>query len=621
MNNEQFKNKYIANLLRNLAAALLLKNENKPGIRFKIIAYEKAADTVEHLTREIKDIWEDGKLDDLPGFGSSITSNMDEYFRTGESKHFNELLRDIPSSVFVLMQVPSIGPKKAYKLVNHLKLMNDETVLADLVVAAEKNKIAGLETFGEKSQQDILEAVQRFMKNEQTVQRMPLPFASSLAEEVMSYLKQLQTVRHADALGSLRRMVSTIGDVDIAVEAPIDATNDILKHFVKFPGTVHVDNMGDRKASIFVAGNRRVDLRVQTKENYGSMLQYFTGSKAHNIKLREYALKKGYSLSEYGIKEVKNNDSSSRLSDSGRASLARMTDNEKQKILEFEKEEGFYNFLGLQYVPPEIREGTNEIELALKNKLPDLVAIEDIKGDFHIHSSYDLQPSHDMGAHSYEQLMDEAMKLGYRYIGFADHNPKSSLSENEIVSIMKQRKEYIDETFSKKKVKIPYFIGLEVDIQPSGELALPEKAIEYVDYLVVSIHSSFRMPSDEMTARVLKGLSYPKVKLFGHPTGRIINQREGIDLKWDSIFQYVKEKNIALEINAATPRLDLPDDLVREGHKYGVRYIIDTDAHAVDALPMMVYGVSVARRGWCEKSDMINTGSYEEVREWITLNY
>jgi DNA polymerase (family 10) len=589
----QFSNKELTELLRSVAAAYLLRNEN----RFKIIAYEKAADTIEHLNRELKDIWQEGNISKVPTIGPSIRESLEEYFKTGKSKHFDSILGGVPKPVFSLMRVPSIGPKKAFKLVEALHLENSKDIFKDLLQAAKDNKIAPIPTFGEKSQTDILDALTRYGNSKDQAYRMPLPYADQLAQEILSYMKQLPTVLKADALGSLRRMSATIGDIDIAVAIKGDNIKEVIEHFLKFPKKLAVDNAGEKKASIILPPNIRVDLRVQDIDNYGSMLQYFTGNKAHNIRLRELALKKGYSLSEWGIKTVKTG-----------------------KTLKFKEEPDFYKFLGFQYVPPEMREGRNELAIAAKHELPKLVEVKDIKGDLHTHSSYDLQPSHDAGANTYFEMAREAYKRGYEYIGFTDHNPKiSGLTKSQVVAIMKKRKQDIDKVFSiNKNERSNYFISLETDILPSGELALPEEAIEYVDYLLVSVHSSFKMNIDDMTKRVLKALSYPKVKVLGHPTGRLLGKREGFELHWKEIFEFVKKKNIAMEINSWPERLDLPDSLVYDGIEEGVKFVIDTDSHAVEHMKNMPYGVSVARRGWAKKTDIINTLKYEEFKKWIS---
>ena len=609
----KFSNKEISRILRWIAAVYLLTNVN----RFRIIAYEKAADTIEQLTREVKDIWQDGRLADVPGIGASIGAHLDEYFKTGKSKHFDSVLNKIPKTVFILMDIPTIGPKKAYKLVKGLNLINPKTVIADLERACYAKKVAKLDSFAEKSQADILEAIKLYRQKINKTERMPLPYAFALAKEIIEYLKKHELVKRVDALGSLRRMVATIGDIDIAIQvkSPNFATSfakaskvkkasmgkeklkvqsykEIINYFLSYPKKIKVDNAGEKKASLIVHPNIRVDLRVQDEKSYGSMLQYFSGNKAHNIKLREYALKKGLSLSEYGIKNIK-------------------------KISEFSNEEKLYNFLGLQFIPPEIREGTDEIEVAANKKIPKLVEVKEIKGDLHIHSSYDLQPSHDLGNNSYREILAYAERVGYQYIGFADHNPKiTDLNEAEIIEIMKARKSEINKIRNQQS-QVKCFIGLEVDILSDGRIALPKEAIDYVDYLIVSVHSVFGQDMKSMTERVLKALKYPKVKILGHPTGRLLSKREGYELDWQKIFSYCSRHNIALEINSWPERLDLPDLLVREGLNYGVKFIINTDAHSNPQMDGIFYGVSVARRVWCEENDIINTLIFEKFQKWL----
>ncbi len=610
-----YSNKQVAHLLRNIAAAYTLVGDptSKDGkvSRFRIIAYEKAADAIEHLSREIRDIWQEGKLYKVPGIGPGIGSALEEFFEKGESTHFNDVLKGIPPSVFRLMDVPGIGPKKAFRLVMHFGITDAETVISDLRNIAKTGQIAELEGFGQKSQDDIIESLDVYERQDRREERMPLPYAFEVSEEISKHLSELPEVQQIDLLGSLRRRVSTIGDIDISVMADIENSKKIVDHFLKYPGKRSIEGAGDRKASILAAGNVRMDLRVQDRESYGSMLQYFTGSKAHNIRLREYALKKGYSLSEYGLKAARGTT----LVPKGEG-VAKSKHPDGEDILTFETEEALYGFLGLQYIPPEMREDAGEIEIAKSGTLPSVVNLEHIKGDFHIHGSYDLKPSHDLGINDYNELVEKGASLGYSYIGFADHNPKQSgLSPEEIVAIMKDRKAYIDQVLSSSK--IPYFIGLEVDILPTGEIALPEKALEYVDYLIVSIHSSFRMSIEEMTARVLKALSYPKVRIFGHPTGRLLGSREGIDVNWDKVFRHVIEHDIALEINSGPSRLDLPDTLVREAQELGAKFIIDTDAHAASNMDWMKYGVYVARRGWVIPQQVVNTWQPAKFKKWL----
>lgn len=605
INDKKYSNKEIAHLLRSVAAAYLIKKENS----FKIIAYQNAADSIEHLTREVKDIWEDNQLKNIATIGPSIYTHLDEYFRTGKSIHFEKVFIGIPRSVYELLRVSTLGPKRAYKLVKYLKLNNQRPAISNLKKNCLLGKVAKLEGFGKKSEAEILSAINLYEKQLTKSERMPLPYAFSIATEVIDYLRKNQLINHVDGLGSLRRMVATIGDIDIAVKIrnlkfEIRNFKEIVDYFIKFPKTIKVNNAGEKKASIIVRPNIQVDLRVQEPESYGSMLQYFTGSKTHNVKLREYALKKGYSLSEYGIKNIKNKK-------------------QKAKIRLFGNEKNLYNFLRLQYIPPEIREGTNEIELASKNQIPKLVELNDLKGDLHIHSDYDLKPAHDLGMDKIEQIIEAAKALGYQYIGFADHNPSiSTNSKDEIIEILKIRKHYFDKLISLKKIeRCNFFIGLEVDINPHGQLALPEQAIDYLDYIIAGVHSSFTMNRQLMTNRVLLSLDHPKVKILAHPTGRLLNKRDGFEIDWEKIFDKCQKKDIALEINSWPERLDLPDILVKEAISSKVKLIINTDAHRISQMNNMIYGISVARRGWAKKTDIINTLNYNYFKNWLLKNY
>ncbi len=583
----------IAELLRKVAAAYQILDEN----RFKIIAYERAGDSIEHLTSEAKDLWDDKELDKIPGIGPAISGHLDELFRTGHVKHFDQVMKKVPQGVFPLLSVPGVGPKKAYKLVRELHIKDTQDPIKALEAAIKAHKIAPIEGFGEKSEHVIYEAIATFKKGQIKENRMELPIADSIAQDVIAYLAKLKNSERIDILGSLRRQVSTIGDIDIAVATT--KPKEIIDHFVKYPHQKLIEQ-GPTGASLLLHNGRQVDLRVQEPGKYGAMLQYFTGSKNHNIKLRTVALEKGLSLNEYGIKHVK----------SGKTDT-------------FGSEEAFYKALNMPWIPPELREDLGEIEAAQKGELPRLVELPDVKGDLHIHTSYNLEPSHDLGVNTLAEYLDRATELGYSYIGLSDHNPSiTNHTESQIVSIMKKRKESYEKLYavwkSHAKKTVHIFIMCEVDILPTGKLALPNDAFPYVDAVIVSIHSSFTQPKAQMTKRVITALtSNSKVRLFGHPTGRLLTKREGVDLEWKEIFSVCKEKRIALEINAYPNRLDLPDTVVYDARKAGQVFCIDTDSHQIEQMAMMKYGVSVARRGWCEKRDIVDTMEYNEFKEWL----
>jgi len=595
----------IAALLRNIAAAYQILGEN----RFKIIAYERAADSIEHLSSDIKDLWDDGKLDDIPGVGETLKKHLDDLIRTGKVSHFDQVLRKVPQSVFPLLLVPGIGPKRAYMLVSALHLDNAGTVVADLKKMALAHKVAILPGFGEKSETDILENIKTYEGGQIKENRMDLPSADAIAVEIITHLKQISEVQHVHPLGSLRRQVSTIGDIDIAVSTT--KPEKVIDHFLKYPYKKLIER-GSTGASVLLHNGRQVDVRVQRPQAYGAMLQYFTGSKNHNIKLRAYALNKGLSLSEHGIKNVK-------------------TDT----VRTYETEDAFYHALGLTCIPPEMREDKGEIEKAglelqgTSKGLPTLVNASDIQGDLHIHSDYDLEPSHDLGRNTVHEYLDVALKNNYEYIGFSDHNPSfGNHTEKQIIAIMKDRKAYyeqqydswIQNVFNKNEVnkRVHMFLMCEVDIQPDGNLALPTEAFAYVDAVIASIHSSFTQDKSTMTKRILTALQkHPKVRMFGHPTARLLGKREGINFDWNEIFSVCASKDIALEINAHPMRLDTPDSVVYDAIRRGIRFCINTDSHATDQMELIKYGVSVARRGWATSNDILNTMEYNRFNKWL----
>lgn len=427
---------------------------------------------------------------------------------------------------------------------------------------------------------------------------MNLPLASNLAREVISYLCQSALAIRVDPLGSLRRQVSTIGDVDLAAAAR--KPEQIIDRFIKYPKKQKLIESGPTGASLLLTNGRQIDLRAQRPEAYGAMLQYFTGSKNHNIRLRELALKKGFSLSEHGIK-----------------------DNKTNKLYKFNKEEKIYHFLGLEWIPPELREDTGEIEAALRQAqgkpggLPKLVEIKNIKGDLHVHSDYPIEPSHDLGIDSMKEMLKKAESLGYEYLGFSEHSPSmANHTTDQVYRILTERKKKIEQL--KLTSKIVRVINLlEVDILASGELSISDKSLSLLDGAIVSIHSAFGQSKEEMTKRILHALNKSQVRILGHPTGRLLGKREGYEADWEAIFIYCKKHNKAIEINAWPERLDLPDTLVRQAVKAGVKLIISTDSHALEQMELMSFGVSVARRGWAEKSDILNTLDYNEFWKWL----
>lgn len=572
-------NSEVAEILRAVAAAYVIRNVNQ----FRIRAYEKAADSVEHASREVYDMWQDGTLGELPGIGGSIGQHLDELFRTGKSENFDKTFEGLPPGMFAILPIPGIGPKHAYQLSLQLGLTRYHSAVAKLEKAARQGQISKLEGFQEAGEARILQGIEEFKLKSN---RLLLHIADKDANEIIIYLKKLQFVKQAYPLGSLRRRVTTVGDIDIAVAT--DNPEETIKHFIAYPSASRVIDAGKTSATLLLRSNVHVDLIVQPVASYGSLLQHFTGSKHHNIALREIALQKGLSLSEKGITETTG-----------------------EKVLhEFETEEKFYNFLGMDWIPPEIREDRGEIKAAMKHSLPNLIRLEDLKGDYHMHSDLDIETSHDLGLSSMEEMAQTGVSLGYEYIALSEHNPKFSLEPSQIVELMKKKCELVKKLNVKlaKTIGSPFrvFNSLEIDIRTDGSLAFPEEAFEYLDFAIASVHSSFRQSKEEMTARVLKALAHPKIKILGHPTGRIINQRQGFELDWKQIFEFCLEHDKWLEIDGWPDRLDLPDTQAREAIEAGLSLVISSDAHQADHMRMIRYGIDTARRAWVEKKHVIN---------------
>ena len=584
---KDMSNLEVAELLRAISASYELIDSNKN--KFRIIAYDRAADAIEHLSSEVKDLWDDGKLEDIPGVGPSISENIGEIFKLGKSKHFEEVMKDFPPAIFELIPLPRIGAKTAFKLVTKLGVNS----ISDLEKKAKNGEIAKLEGFGEESQSDILEAIEEY-KNRKN--RLLLPYAEQISNEVIDWMKKDKSIIKIDPLGSLRRKASTVGDIDISVSSNNSVAS--LNHFCNYPKAKKIIEKGTKTASILLPNEIQVDLMVQRPESYGSLLAHFTGSKHHNIALREFALKKGSSISEYGIKAA-------------------------GKLNKFPDEKSFYKYLGLNFIPPELREDSGEIEASLEGKIPNLIDVKDVKSDLQIHSDFDTETRLDLGESSMQEIIDKANSLNYEYVAFTEHNPsRSKHNLNEINDIIKRKKEYIDKLnysyVNSVKGSVKYvFNSLEVDILQDGNLPIEDKTLELLDFALVSIHSSFKMPRDVMTKRIISALSHKKAKIFAHPTTRKLNVREGIEINWPELFAFCKKNNKWIEIDADPMRLDLPDSLAKDAIKEGILLTLGTDSHHKDSMDNMKYGVSVARRGWATKNDIVNTRGLIEFKKMI----
>ncbi|MFZ2202617.1 MAG: PHP domain-containing protein [Microgenomates group bacterium] len=578
----------IAKLLRRVEAVYEVKDKDF----FRSRAYENAANAVENLTISAHDLWEQGKLDEIPGVGPSLTEHLDELFRTGKVNHFEVEFRRVPAGMFGLLGTRGIGPKIAYKIAKKFKLNDEKTALKKVKQLIAAGKLADLPGFGQKMQAKIKTSIESsFVKGERLLFSEAVPVSSAFID----YIKKILSVTNAEPLGSLRRHVATIGDIDLGI-----ATNkpkETMEAVLKYPQIQKTISSGAGLARVQLKTGHEVDIKLCSPGEWGSLLQHYTGSKLHNIALRSYALESKLSLSEHGIKDLRT-----------------------KKVFRARDEKSFYTHLGLPYIPPELREGEEELNYAKKNKIPALVELGDIRGDFHLHSDFDFESSHDLGRSKLSEYLDQARNLNYDYLGVSDHNPKRDLSTSDKKKIIEARKKYLITQYREyeKRVKtgVPkLFIGLEIDIRSDGELALEDELLAGLDYAIVSVHNAFDLSKEENTNRLIKALGHPKAVILGHPTARKLNERPGIDVDWEKVINFCRTNSKVLEVNATPDRLDLPDDLVKMAVRGGVKVIIDTDSHEVANMDFMKYGVWTARRGWCSKSDVLNTYSLADLKK------
>lgn len=571
----------VANLLRSVAASLTLSKANL----FEIKAYDNAADSIENLTSEIKDLWQEGKLSQIPGVGKGLEKYLEEYFKTGKVSHFEHILGKYPYVIYQLIKIPGVGPKRALEI-SKLDVKN----LGDLKNAIKTGELIK-KGFSEKIAQKIESGMAEF---EGRSGRMLLPYAQSQADKILNYLKKSPGILRADPLGSLRRQVATIGDLDFAASSYDQGK--VVEYFIKMPGIRDILSRGEAKAAVVLESGLHVDLLVGKPDSYGAMLQHFTGSKNHNIKLRTFADTKGFSLSEYGVRNKKIG-----------------------KIIPCTDENQVYKLLGMDIPAPQLREDNGEIQAALNHKLPNLIEIKDIKGDLHLHSNFPIEPSHDAGEDSIEEILRKAEALDYQYLGISDHNPAlTTHSPDKIVKLIEKRTKNI-QSLKKRKKSIRILNGLEIDILSDGNLALPDEALETLDYTIVGIHSGHRGLKEIITARILKALENPFTKILAHPSGRLLNERESYDADWEAVFKLAARNKKLLEINAYPNRLDLRDDLVRLALTFGCKFIINTDAHQIGQMDNMKFGVSVAMRGWVPKKDVVNTWDWKDLSKWFKI--
>jgi len=560
------KNQEIAGIFNHIADLLEIKGENP----FRIRAYRRAALNIEGLTKDVAETPKD-ELMKIPGIGQDLAGKIQEYVITGRLQLYEDLKKEVPEDLSLLLSVPSLGPKTAKLLLEKLKIKN----LEDLERFARGHKLSGLPGIKEKTEENILKGIEMLKRG---MERQPLGKVLPIANDILEHLKNKSPIKKLSIAGSIRRWKDTIKDIDIL--ATSQDPKAVMNAFVHLPHVKDVLMHGPTKSSVIIHEGLQVDLRVVEEDSFGAALAYFTGSKAHNIRLREMAVKSGLKINEYGIFREKDD-----------------------KKLGGKEEEDIYRILGLPYIPAELREDSGEIEAAIKGRLPNLVEPGDIKGDLHVHTK------RSDGSHDFEELIEEAKKRGYEYIAITDHSKGLAIARGLSAEKLMEEKKEID-AINKRLKGFKLIAGIEVDIRSDGHLDFSDEILKKLDIVIASIHSGFRQNRDKITKRLVSAMRNPYVSVIAHPTGRLIGERDPYDVDMNEILKIAKETGTAIEINAYPLRLDLNDVYAKMAKEMGVPIVISTDTHITNQFDYMVYGVSIARRGWLEKKDILNTMSY-----------
>jgi DNA polymerase (family 10) len=563
------KNQEIAEIFNDIADLLEIKGDNP----FRIRAYRRAALNIESFTKNIAETPKD-ELMKIPGIGRDLAGKIEEYVGTGKLQFYEDLKKEVPEGLSVLLSVPSLGPKTAKLLSDKLKVKN----LDDLERLAREHKLRGLPGIKEKTEENILKGIEMLKRG---MERQPLGKVLPIADDIMEHLKKRVPVDKISVAGSIRRWKDTIKDIDILATARDPKA--VMKAFVHLPHVKDVLMQGPTKSSVIIHEGLQVDLRVVEEDSFGAALAYFTGSKEHNIRLREMAVKAGLKINEYGIFREKDD-----------------------KKIGGEKEEDVYRILGLPFIPPELREDSGEIEAAIEGKLPDLVSVADMRGDLHVHTK------RSDGGHDFDELIEEARKRGYEYIAITDHSKGLGIARGLSAERLLEEKRQI-EALNKKLRGFRLLAGVEVDIRSDGQMDFPDEILRQLDIVVASIHSGFRQSRERITKRMKSAMRNPYVSVIAHPTGRLIGERDPYDIDINEVLKAAKETNTAIEINSYPLRLDLNDVHSKMAKERGVKIVISTDTHVISQFNYMAYGVSIARRGWIEKKDVLNTMNVVEL--------
>ncbi|MBM4323907.1 MAG: DNA polymerase/3'-5' exonuclease PolX [Deltaproteobacteria bacterium] len=568
------KNKELADLFERMADILEFKDENP----FKINAYRKASRILGDLTQDIEEVAERGELKKISGIGEGIAQKIEEYLKTGKVSKFEEARKGVGDELIALMDIPGLGPKTLALIHKEKGIKN----LSQLEKVVESGSLIGLPGMGEKKVENIKRGIQLL---QQSKGRMNLGMAFPVAKGIVETLRKRTGSEKIEWAGSLRRMRENIGDIDILATSLNH--EKIIYAFTHLPEVKEVLASGETKASVIVEGGLQIDLRVVKDDSYGAALQYFTGSKAHNIHLRGIAKTKGIKINEYGVFKG-------------------------EKKIGGKEEKDVYKALGMDWIEPELREDRGEIEAAQEKRLPKLVEESDVKGDFHVHSNWSD------GSSSIEEVARTAQKKGYQYIVISDHSKSLRIAHGLDETRLTNQMEEIDRINERMK-GFRILKGTEVDILSDGRLDLSDKVLEKLDVVIGAVHSGFKQDREKMTRRIIRAIENPLVHIIAHPSGRLLGARDPYEVEMDELMEAAKRNGKALEINATLDRLDLDDIHCKKAKEMGIRLAIGTDAHHLDQMWMMSLGVAVARRGWLQTQDVLNTLSLKEIGDGFTI--
>jgi len=568
-------NRAAANVLERISTYLALRGESP----YRVRAYHDAAAQIRGMTESIGELWWQNRLQDIPGVGASIAEKLDEFLSTGRSRYLEEIQRSVPRGLERLLEITGIGPARARILARELNVHTSE----ELIAAAEAHRIRALPGFGPKIEERLLLEARRWSQRER---RLLLGAAWPVADKLVDLLRHDPQVSRVSAAGSLRRMRETIGDVDILAAATTPAR--VTDHFVRLPVVKEVLAHGPTKASILLEDDLQVDLRVVEPSEWGAALQHFTGSKQHNIALRDIAIGRGLRLNEYGIFEER----------TGRR-------------LGGETEEDVYRVLGLEWIPPELREDRGEIQAAARHRLPVLVELADLRGDLHVHTDWSD------GTASARDMAIAARATGLEYIAITDHSPSLTVTHGLSIERLREQGKVIAEV-NRELAPFRVLRGAEVDIRTDGSLDLPDEVLAELDYVGVSVHSAFAMRRDEMTKRIVRAIENPYVTTLNHPTGRLINRRPGYAVDLDAVLRAAATSGVGAEINSQSDRLDLDDVWSRRAKDLGCHLVINSDSHGRGGYQNLRYGVAVGRRAWLTSRDVLNTLPLVDLLSYLT---